>query len=200
MIQPTREQARRRSLFPRFDGEGAPFDGSSYVVSRHTRMLGERAPPPSPERHLVVSRRKSCSIWTAFFIGVLPHRFRFNAGSIPALAIVLLAVGTGIAFSWLNLLLGLLVRDPESAGLAGLFPVIALVVTSSTLVPVASMPGWLQAFPKVNPITVVVDALRALCLGGPIWTPVTHAFAWIGGLLVLTVPAAIVVYGRTTSE
>jgi ABC-type polysaccharide/polyol phosphate export permease len=62
------------------------------------------------------------------------------------------------------------------------------------------MPGWLQAFAQVNPITVVVDALRALCLGGPVATPVAQAFAWIGGLLVLTVPAAIVVYGRTTRE
>ncbi len=126
--------------------------------------------------------------------------FRFHAGSVPAAAAVLLAVGIGITFSWLNLLLGLLVRDSESAGLAGLFPIIVLVFTSSTLVPVATMPGWLQAFAKVNPITVVVDALRALCLGGPTATPVAQAFAWIGGLLVLSVPAAIVVYRRTTGS
>lgn len=58
-------------------------------------------------------------------------------------------------------------RDAESAGLAGLFPVIILIFTSSTLVPIATMPGWLQAFAKVNPIIIVVDALRVLTLGGP---------------------------------
>jgi ABC transporter DrrB family efflux protein len=76
--------------------------------------------------------------------------FRFHAGPAAALAAVALAVAVGIAFSWLNLLLGLLVRNPESAGLAGLFPVIILVFTSSSLVPVATMPGWLQAFANVN--------------------------------------------------
>jgi hypothetical protein len=44
--------------------------------------------------------------------------FRFHAGH-AALAAVALAVATGLAFSWLNLLLSLAVREPESAGLAG---------------------------------------------------------------------------------
>ena len=56
--------------------------------------------------------------------------FRFHAGP-AALAAVALAVAAGLAFSWLNLLLGLVVRDPESAGLARLFPVIILFFTSS---------------------------------------------------------------------
>jgi hypothetical protein len=48
--------------------------------------------------------------------------FRFHAMPAAALAAVALAVGAGLAFSWLNLLRGLAVRDPEPAGLAGLFP------------------------------------------------------------------------------
>jgi ABC transporter DrrB family efflux protein len=125
--------------------------------------------------------------------------FRFHAGPAAALAAVALAVAVGLALSWLNLLLGLLVRNPESAGLAGLFPVIILVFTSSTLVPVATMPGWLQAFANVNPVTVLVDALRVLCLGGPAARPVLEALAWIAGLLVVTVPAATVCYRRATA-
>jgi ABC transporter DrrB family efflux protein len=125
--------------------------------------------------------------------------FRFHAGPAAALGAVALAVAVGLAFSWLNLLLGLLVRDPESAGLAGLFPVIILVFTSSTMVPVATMPGWLQAFANVNPVTVFVDALRVLCLGGPAVTRVLEALAWIAGLLVATVPAAILRYRHTTA-
>jgi ABC transporter DrrB family efflux protein len=125
--------------------------------------------------------------------------FRFHAGPAAALAAVALAVAVGIAFSWLNLLLGLLVRNPESAGLAGLFPVIILVFTSSTLVPVATMPGWLQAFANINPVTALVDALRALCLGGPAARPVLEALAWIAGLLVVTVSAASVCYRRATA-
>jgi ABC transporter DrrB family efflux protein len=125
--------------------------------------------------------------------------FRFHAGPAAALAAVALAVAVGLALSWLNLLLGLVVRNPESAGLAGLFPVIILVFASSTLVPVATMPGWLQAFADVNPVTALVDALRALCLGGPAAGPVLEALAWIAGLLVVTVPAATVCFRRATA-
>jgi len=125
--------------------------------------------------------------------------FRFHAGPAAALAAVGLAVAAGIAFSCLNLLLGIAVRDAETAGLAGLFPVIIFTFTSSTLVPVATMPGWLQAFANINPITVMVGALRALCLGGPTARPVTEALAWIGGLLLVTVPLAISRYRHAIS-
>ena len=120
--------------------------------------------------------------------------FQFHAGPAAALAAVAFAVAAGVAFSWLNLLLGLAVRDPESAGLAGLFPVIILFFTSSTLVPVATMPGWLQAFARANPITVLTSALRALCLGGPTARPAIEAAAWLAGLLAVTIPAAAVRY------
>ncbi|HVB46208.1 MAG TPA: ABC transporter permease [Streptosporangiaceae bacterium] len=125
--------------------------------------------------------------------------FRFHAGPAAAIAAVALAAATGLAFSWLNIGLGLLVRDPESAGLAGLFPVIILVFASSTLVPVATMPGWLQAFAKVNPVTVIAGALRVLCLGGPAARPVAQALAWIAGLLLATVPLATRRYRHTAS-
>jgi ABC transporter DrrB family efflux protein len=116
--------------------------------------------------------------------------FRFHAGPAAAVAAVALAVAAGVAFSWLNLLLGLTIRDPESAGLAGLFPIIILFFTSSALVPVATMPGWLQAFARANPVTVITGALRALCLGGPTARPVLEAAAWLAGLLAVTIPAA----------
>ncbi len=117
--------------------------------------------------------------------------FRFHAGTSAALVAVGLAVAVGVAFSWIFALLGLVVRDSESAGIGGLLAVIPLIFTSSIFVPVATFPGWLQAFAKVNPITVIVDALRVLCLGGPTATPVWHALAWVGGLLAVSVPAAV---------
>jgi ABC transporter DrrB family efflux protein len=126
--------------------------------------------------------------------------FRFHAGPAAAVAAVGLAVATGVAFSWLNLLLGLAVRDPESAGLAGIFPVVILFFTSSVLVPVATMPGWLQAFAKANPITVITSALRALCLGGPTTRPVIEAAVWLCVLLAITIPAAAARYRHATSS
>ena len=117
--------------------------------------------------------------------------FRFHAGPGAALTAAALAVAVGTVFSWLNMLLGLLVRNPEAAGLAGLFPIIILTFTSSTLVPVATMPGWLQAFARANPVTDMAGALRALCLGGPTARPVTETLAWLAAILAVTIPAAI---------
>jgi ABC-2 type transport system permease protein/oleandomycin transport system permease protein len=77
-----------------------------------------------------------------------------------------------VTFSWIFALLGLLARDPESAGIGGLLAVIPLIFISSTLVPVATLPWWRQAFARLNPISVTVDALRALCLGGHATTDV----------------------------
>ena len=126
--------------------------------------------------------------------------FRFHAGTAAALAAIALALGVGVAFSWIFALLGLLVRDSESAGIGGLLAVIPLIFTSSTFVPVATFPDWLHAFAKVNPITSAVDALRALCLGGPTATVTWQALAWLGGLLAITMPAAVLRYRRTTAS
>jgi ABC transporter DrrB family efflux protein len=125
--------------------------------------------------------------------------FRFHAGTAAALGVIGIALYVGFAFSWFNALIGLLVRDAESAGLAGLIPVVVLVFTSSTFVPIRTMPGWLHAFAEINPVTVTVDALRALTLGGPTSHHVGTALTYLTGLLVLTVPAAVVRYQHTTS-
>lgn len=125
--------------------------------------------------------------------------FRFHAGPVAAAGAICLALLIGVALSWINALVGLLVHDAETAGLAGLMPVIVLVFTSSTFVSVATMPGWLQAFAKVNPVTVTVDALRALVLGGPTAEQVWQALGWIIGLLVVTIPVAVHQYRRTTA-
>ena len=192
-------------LFVLAIGFGASQSGVAVAEDLASGMIDRFRSLPITGAAVLGGRVAADAVRNLFVVGLMVAvgwaiGFRFHAGPIPALAAVVLAVGIGIAFSWLDLLLGLLVRDSESAGLAGLFPVIVLVFTSSTLVPVATMPGWLQAFATVNPITVVVDALRVLCLGGPTATPVAQACGWIGWLLVLTVPAAIVVYRRTTGD
>ena len=57
--------------------------------------------------------------------------------------------------------------NPEAAQAAS-FPVLALLVfASSAFVPLDTMPGWLQAFAEHQPVTVAVNAVRALVLGGP---------------------------------
>ncbi len=122
--------------------------------------------------------------------------FRFHAGPGPALAALGIPLMVGYLLSWISALIGLTVRDPETAGTASLLPVIPLAFTSSTFVPVATMPGWLQAWATINPITHAVDATRALTLGGPTSGPLLEAVAWILGILAVVVPLAIHRYRR----
>lgn len=59
------------------------------------------------------------------------------------------------------------------------------------------MPGWLQAFAKVQPVSVIVDAVRALCDGGAVYHWLWQSLAWIAGMLVLFVSAAVAQYRRS---
>lgn len=185
-------------------GFGASQTGVAIAEDLSTGMVDRFRSLPIPASAVLAGRVAADALRNLFVVGLMiavgaATGFRFHAGAAAAAAAVAVAVLTGVAFSWLNLWLGLVVRDPESAGLAGLFPIIILFFTSSILVPVATMPGWLQAFAKANPITVITTALRALCLGGPTTRPVAEAAAWLLGMLAVTVPAAIARYRHAIS-
>jgi ABC transporter DrrB family efflux protein len=191
-------------LFVLAIGFGASQTGVAIAEDLATGMIDRFRALPMARSAVLAGRAAADTLRNLFVLALLTGvaaaiGFRFHAGPAAAVGAIGLALLVGFAFSWLNALIGLLVRDAESAGLVGLFPVIILVFTSSTFVPIATMPGWLQAFAKANPITVTVDALRALCLGGPTAGPVWQALAWIGGLLAVTVPAAVLRYRHTTS-
>ena len=80
-------------------------------------------------------------------------------------------------------------------GLLVMFP---LVFGSSLLVPAATMPGWLQAFVKVNPVTHLTEAERALLTGGPAAAPVVKSLLWALAIFVVFAPLAVRVYRRKT--
>ena len=65
-----------------------------------------------------------------------------------------------------------------------------LIFASSVFVPVSTMPHWLQAFAKINPVTVTADAARSLALYATPASPGAAA-AWIGGLLAVFIPLSV---------
>src|SRR5439155_10519254 len=104
--------------------------------------------------------------------------FSVHTNPVAFLGAVVLILLFGFALSWMFALIGLATGDPESAQAAA-FPILApLVFASSAFVPLQSMPGWLQAFSAHQPVTVTVNAVRALVLGGPTLRPVLQALAW----------------------
>jgi len=113
---------------------------------------------------------------------------------------LLAALGLVLAFayslSWVFAIVGLSAPDAETAQAAS-FPVLApLVFASSAFVPVATMPGWLQAFARNQPVSVVVDAVRRLTLGGPTSSAVLKALAWIVAIIAVCAPLAVARYRK----
>ncbi len=72
-----------------------------------------------------------------------------------------------------------------------------LTFASSAFVPVVSMPGWLQPFTRNQPVSVTIEAMRALVLGDPASDPVLKAAAWSIGILVVAATLAVGWYRRT---
>ena len=128
--------------------------------------------------------------------------FRFQGGFWEAVAAIALVIFFGFAFSWISALIGLAVKDTETAQVAGFIWIFPLVFASSAFVPVQTMPDWLQAFAKIQPISVTVNAVRLLTSGGQApgvaWSDVWWALAWAVGILVVFVPLAVAQYRRST--
>lgn len=117
--------------------------------------------------------------------------FRFHTSWLALLAALGLVLLFSYAISWAFALIGLSVPDAETAQAAA-FPFLAVFVfASASFVPVSTMPGWLQAFAKNQPVTAVVDGVRALVLGGPTASDVLVALAWTVGITVVFAPLAI---------
>lgn len=91
--------------------------------------------------------------------------FRPGGGFIGVLAGVLVLLVFSFAFSWIWTAFGLLLRSEKSVMGVSMMIIMPLTFLSSVYVDPITMPGWLQAFVKVNPVTIVADAVRAL-MGG----------------------------------
>jgi ABC transporter DrrB family efflux protein len=132
--------------------------------------------------------------------------FRFQGGFVYAVGSILIVLLFGYALAWIFSFVGLSVGGVESAQAASFVVIFPLVFASSTFVPIGTMPGWLQAFASNSPITAVVNASRALIIGGElgeavvgssIGEAVLKALIWIAGLLVVFVPLAVAAYRRS---
>lgn len=122
--------------------------------------------------------------------------FRIATDPVKLLAALGLAICFALTFAWISVFVGMTVRTAGAVqGIMMLF-VFPLSFGSNTFVKPATMPGWLQAFVNVNPLSHLVSALRALMLGGPAGTQVAWTFAWSAGLLIVFFPLALRAYIR----
>ena len=137
-------------------------------------------------------------VWSVLIItgfGVLLG-FRFGGGAAGAVGGLLLVAAFGLTMCWPMAFIGITARTTESVNTWGFMIILPLTFASSAFAPVDTMPGWLQAFVKANPVTSVIDAARGLMLGGPVAEPLTEATVWMIAIVGVFAPLAILRYRR----
>ena len=130
-------------------------------------------------------------IGTAYLVG-----FRFENGAGPALLMVLLALGFGVVVACISAFTGLAIKDEESVQAFGFIWVFPLTFVSAAFVPISAMPGWMQAFAKNQPISILIETMRSLALGGPVALHAWESVVWLVGLLAVFGSLAVRAYRK----
>jgi ABC-2 type transport system permease protein len=122
--------------------------------------------------------------------------FRPAGGAPGTLAGMGLLVVFALALSWAWTTLGLLLRTPQAVMSAGTIVLFPLTLASNVFVAPHTMPGWLQAFVAVNPVTHLVTAERALLAGAPAGGPTAWVLLASTALVAVFAPVTAWLYGR----
>ena len=126
--------------------------------------------------------------------------FRPEGGPAAWAAALGLLLLFGFAISWVGVTVGLLVRNLEAVQNVTMTLVFPLTFLSSAFVPTQTMPGLLRIFVAHQPMTQVVDAVRALVLAYPVDPGAWLAAAWSLAIVALFAPIAVYAYSRATTR
>lgn len=178
-------------------GIGLAEDASKGLIERFRSLPMARS--------AVLSGRTSADLVRNVFVVLLMAAvgfivgFRIHGGVASFALALVITIFFGFSFSWITAIVGLKAPNAETAQ-AAIFPLLfPLTFASSAFVPVESMPGWLQAFAKHQPVSVVVTAVRGLTLGTATFAQVAVALAWTFGIIVVFAPIAVRSYRKMVS-
>jgi oleandomycin transport system permease protein len=87
-------------------------------------------------------------------------------------------------------------KKPRSVQAFGFIVMFPLTFGSNIFTQTSTLPGWLQAWVNVNPVTALTTATRGLLLGGPVAESVVHTLLWAVGIVAVFAPLAVSVYRR----
>ena len=124
--------------------------------------------------------------------------FEATNGWLAVLAALALSMGFALCFGWISVFVGMKARTAGAVQGIMFLLVLPLSFGSNTFVATDTLPGWLQAFVKVNPISQLVSAVRGLMIGGPVAEPLMWTLCWMVGLLAVFFPLAMRAYRRRT--
>ncbi len=139
------------------------------------------------------------SIAVMVVVGLLVG-FNFSSSPLEVAAGIGLLLLFGYAFSWIFAFIALNSSSAEGAQALGFMVIFPLTFASSAFVPPESMPSWVEAFAKANPVSTVVDATRALFVDAPAGNDVWAAVAWCLGLILVFAALSVHRYRRAVSS
>jgi ABC-2 type transport system permease protein len=145
----------------------AIFFGINLVWERDLGLLHKLLATPVPRYSIIIGKAFSGGVRSVFqailiFILALIIRVKLNLNPADILGVLLVVVLSGMCFSSLSIFLASLLKTRERMMGIGQVITMPLFFASSAIYPVDLMPGWLKVVSHVNPLTYVVDALRAL--------------------------------------
>lgn len=122
--------------------------------------------------------------------------FRVHNDLLSVLGGCLIAVIFALALSWVSVFVGMLVRTSGAVQGIMFLLVMPLSFASNVFVPTATLPGWMQGFVDVNPLTHLVGAVRGLFLGLPAASDVWWSLADSAAIVAVFMPLALWAYRR----
>jgi ABC-2 type transport system permease protein len=148
--------------------------------------------------HVVASVLRNVASTTIVLLLALALGFDPSAGVLDWLGVLGVLLLFMSAISWLAAAFGLVAKSMEAAG-AFSFAIMFLPYLSSAFVPTDTMPAALQGVAEHQPVTPVIETLRALMMGTPGGDAAT-AIAWCAGAIAVGVGASAVLFRRRTAR
>jgi oleandomycin transport system permease protein len=124
--------------------------------------------------------------------------FRVQTNALAVLAALGITIAFALCFCWISVFVGMKARTSGAVQGIMFLLVLPLSFGSNVFVSTSTLPGWLQAFVKVNPISHVVGTVRGLMIGGPVAHNLLWTLVWMAILLVVFVPLALRGYRKRT--
>jgi ABC-2 type transport system permease protein/oleandomycin transport system permease protein len=182
---------------------GAMSSSAGLAEDLHKGIIERFRALPMSRSAVLAGRTTSDLVRNVFVVALITAvgyavGFRIGTNFLLFICGALVILFFAYALSWGFAYIGLSAPNAETAQVM-VFPLVfPLLFASSAFVPVASMPGWLQAFAEHQPVTQVVDAARSLMVGGVLHDSgaVWSALLWSVGLLAVLAPIAVRKYRK----
>lgn len=150
--------------------------------------------------HVISDVFRNAISTTVMLITGLIFGFRSSASLVEWLYIAGILLLFTLAFSWLAAIMGMLSKTVEAVQWMTFVIIFPLTFASTAFVPAESMTPILRGFAQNQPITQIIDAVRALMLGYPVGNHAWLAVIWCVGTLIVTMPLAAWLFRRKTSS